>query len=681
MKKKIIFILSIVSIIFILLNNFSNVQAYEYNDGSTRETIRDYNVEIKVNKDASMEVTENIEVYANGREIEHGIYRDFPTQYKNKKVKFEVQEVLQDDEDIEYKISSVDRGARIKIGDANKTVSKGLHTYTIKYMTERQLGFEEDYDELYWNVIGAGWLFNIEHCYAKVTFPKESKILRDDIQTYTGKYGKTGQTVEVYTNVISDNIVEFEINNTLIPNEAFTISTKIEKGAIDKPSFSQEVSWFIEDNIISVVISIGLIFLIIWQYFSWKKYGIDPKPNVIIPKYFPPEGLQPADVKYIGSMGSMTKVVEATIINLAVKGYFKFTKKSEKSKTIIIEKNKQIDNLPELDENEKTIYEKFSDKQYLEYSSSFQRKLENIKNSVSQDLNEKYTNKLFFKNYGEFAKSIFATIGIIIIAIVIGFCINQFAAEQYLAKMILVLPVALFLIIPIILIISLIKAQGQTIIKIIIISIIGVPSIMGILMMGLATGAPIFEFSMSTWVVIATALDNFVFFKLIRRYTEEGLRTKEDIEGFKMFINTAKDDDFKDKTPEMFDKYFPYAYVLGLENKWAAKFEDVLQAANYSPTWCSSYMYHDGLFDAVVFTHAFSSSFSSGMSTASTAPSSSTGSSGGGGFSGGGGGGRRPEADGRKTVINILENYLIIMLYRYLISIKYDYFLYSRKIL
>ena len=650
MKKKIIFILSIVSIIFILLNNFSNVQAYEYNDGSTRETIRDYNVEIKVNKDASMEVTENIEVYANGREIEHGIYRDFPTQYKNKKVKFEVQEVLQDGEDIEYKISSVDRGARIKIGDANKTVSKGLHTYTIKYMTERQLGFEEDYDELYWNVIGAGWLFNIEHCYAKVTFPKEAKILRDDIQTYTGKYGKTGQTVEVYTNVISDNIVEFEINNTLIPNEAFTISTKIEKGAIDKPSFSQEVSWFIEDNIISVVISIGLIFLIIWQYFSWKKYGIDPKPNVIIPKYFPPEGLQPADVKYIGSMGSMTKVVEATIINLAVKGYFKFTKKSEKSKTIIIEKNKQIDNLPELDENEKTIYGKFSDKQYLEYSSSFQRKLENIKNSVSQDLKEKYTNKLFFKNYGEFAKSIFATIGIIIIAIVIGFCINQFAAEQYLAKMILVLPVALFLIIPIILIISLIKAQGQTIIKIIIISIIGVPSIMGILMMGLATGAPIFEFSMSTWIVIATALDNFVFFKLIRRYTEEGLRTKEDIEGFKMFINTAKDDDFKEKTPEMFDKYFPYAYVLGLENKWAAKFEDVLQAANYSPTWCSSYMYHDGLFDAVVFTHAFSSSFSSGMSTASTAPSSSTGSSSGGGFSGGGGGGRRPEEAGKKVI-------------------------------
>ena len=75
---------------------------------------------------------------------------------------------------------------------------------------------------------------------------------------------------------------------------------------------------------------------------------------------------------------------------------------------------------------------------------------------------------------------------------------------------------------------------------------------------------------LSSWAIGALILDNIVFYKLIRRYTEAGLRVKEDIEGFKMFINTAKDDDFEDKTPEMFDKYFPYAYVLGLENKWAA---------------------------------------------------------------------------------------------------------------
>ena len=144
---------------------------------------------------------------------------------------------------------------------------------------------------------------------------------------------------------------------------------------------------------------------------------------------------------------------------------------------------------------------------------------------------------------------------------------------------------------------------------------------------------------------MALILDNYIFMQLVKRYTEEGQVVKEDIEGFKMFINTAKDDDFADKTPEMFDKYFPYAYALGLQNKWAEKFESVLSDAGYSPNWCDDNMMDHGMFNVVVFTNSFSSSFSSGMSSASTAPSSSGG-SGGGGFSGGGGGGRWPEAAG-----------------------------------
>lgn len=157
-------------------------------------------------------------------------------------------------------------------------------------------------------------------------------------------------------------------------------------------------------------------------------------------------------------------------------------------------------------------------------------------------------------------------------------------------------------------------------------------------------------------IFIASVVDNVIYWKLIRRYSEEGVRIKEDIEGFRMFIKVAKDDDFPNKTPEMFDKYFSYAYVLGLENKWADKFENILKEANYKPSWCYDNMFYDGRFNATTFTSSFSSSFSSGMSAAATAPSSSYSSSGGGfsgggssggGFSGGGGGGRRPVEAGK----------------------------------
>ena len=124
-----------------------------------------------------------------------------------------------------------------------------------------------------------------------------------------------------------------------------------------------------------------------------------------------------------------------------------------------------------------------------------------------------------------------------------------------------------------------------------------------------------------------------------------------------MFIKTTEYESFVEKSPEMFDKYFAYAYALGLENKWAKKFEKILAKIDYAPTWCTRELYYNGNFDCSSFTSSFSSAFSSGMSAASTAPLSSNssssdggsgGSSGGGGFSGGGGGGRWPEVAGKK---------------------------------
>ena len=154
------------------------------------------------------------------------------------------------------------------------------------------------------------------------------------------------------------------------------------------------------------------------------------------------------------------------------------------------------------------------------------------------------------------------------------------------------------------------------------------------------------EYAFQGFVLVEVCIQNYLFVKLIPKYSEDGMRIKEEIEGFEMFIKTVKDDDFADKTPEMFDKYFAYAYVLGLENAWASKFEDVLKQANYTPSWCSDYLFVSGMFDCSSFTSSFSSSISSGVSSASTAPSSSS-SSGGGGFSGGGGGGRWPEVAGK----------------------------------
>ncbi|MDP2157662.1 MAG: DUF2207 domain-containing protein, partial [Nitrospirota bacterium] len=94
-----------------------------------------------------------------------------------------------------------------------------------------------------------------------------------------------------------------------------------------------------------------------------------------------------------------------------------------------------------------------------------------------------------------------------------------------------------------------------------------------------------------------------------------------------------------DRTPEVFEKFLPYALALDVEQQWAEQFSEVLSRAaekGYQPSWY--YGTSVGAFSVIGFADSLGGAFANAVSSASTAPGSSSG-SGGGGSSGGGGGG------------------------------------------
>ena len=63
--------------------------------------------------------------------------------------------------------------SRIKIGDPEQRLSTiGEHRYVIRYRTTRQIGRFKDYDELYWNATGNGWIFPIDVAEARIRLPE-----------------------------------------------------------------------------------------------------------------------------------------------------------------------------------------------------------------------------------------------------------------------------------------------------------------------------------------------------------------------------------------------------------------------------------------------------------------------------------------------------------------------------
>jgi uncharacterized membrane protein len=144
--------------------------------------------------------------------------------------------------------------------------------------------------------------------------------------------------------------------------------------------------------------------------------------------------------------------------------------------------------------------------------------------------------------------------------------------------------------------------------------------------------------AVSLWFILSLVCFitlNIVFYFLLKQYTEIGLRLVEEIKGFKLFLSVTEEDRMNfhnppERTPELFEKYLPYALALGVENKWAEQFTEVFKdkdMANTHPLWYSSSIYGSS------FVSGFSSSFSSSISSAATPPGHSSG------FGGGGGGG------------------------------------------
>jgi len=159
----------------------------------------------------------------------------------------------------------------------------------------------------------------------------------------------------------------------------------------------------------------------------------------------------------------------------------------------------------------------------------------------------------------------------------------------------------------------------------------------------------VFGSQASVWVLIALfalVAMNYAFYQWLKAPTLAGRRLMDRLEGFRLYLSVAEKDelDFKhppEKTPELFERYLPYAMALDVEQQWASRFEGVLARAEADgsyqrPAWYRGNSWSSGQLGA--FGAAMGGALAGAVASSSHAPGSSSG-MGGGGSSGGGGGG------------------------------------------
>ena len=615
------------------------------------ERILFFNSQITVNPDASMRVKETIVVQSAGQDIRHGIYRDFPTRYKDRAgnsyiVGFEIVSVLRDGSAEAYHTEGLSNGVRVYLGSSSSQLEAGRHTYEFNYRTRRQLGFFDDHDELYWNVTGNGWKFPINLTTATVVLPAPARNAVTELTGYTGYQGEKRSDFAAGRDEAGNPV--FQAWN-LGPQQGLTIVVRWPRGFFQPPSRQQRLAWFLQDNRGAIAGLAGLAVILAYYLAVWSMVGRDPAPGTLVPLYEPPDDLSAAAMRYLERMGFDDKVFTASILGLASKGCLSI-ERDESGNYHLARKPEKGAARMKLSADEKTLADVlFESGDTLDLEQANSARLQQAQKALQHSLQGCIEKTWFVTNARYLWPGVALTlvtagaavlmsggsgvpVGIFMSVWLTGWTLGVsqlmrqvgHAWQGVRAQKPLAIPQALFK------------------------TAFSVPflagEVFGIFVLGRSVGAAV------VLVLCFAIASNILFHYLLKAPTRAGRQILDRVQGFKMFLSAVEGDRLNRmapvaKTPELFERFLPYALALGVEHAWAQQFVQVLAAAagsqarggaGYVPSWYSGTGFSS--FSPSDFTSSFSSSFSSAVSSASTPPGSSSG-SGGGGSSGGGGGG------------------------------------------
>jgi uncharacterized membrane protein YgcG len=545
------------------------------------QELKKFYSDIVIAPDGKVDVTENITFKFIGGPW-HGIYRNIPVEYAgprgmNYTLFLSVKSVRDEQgQPLRFESSRERQYRKLKIFIPNP--DNTTRTVSIEYVVSDALRFFDDHDEFYWNITGDEWNVPIESAGAHIVFPAGIENLRAN--AYTGAYHAKGRDA---TAEINGTGVDVNTTSPLGIHEGLTVAVACNKGLFKEPTAADKLSLYLRSNwplAIPFLAFLGMFYL-------WWNKGRDPRLRPIAAQYEPPDKLTPGEVGTLIDNSVDMRDITASIVDLAVRGY------------LLIEE-KKVDHLLGLTHSTEYVFHlRKSRAEWSALKGHEQQLLSGIFTignagdavSLSDLHNRFYTSIPPIKNaiYGSLVGSGYyvrrpdsVKSNYILLGVVTGMLLvwggGAFAAKMGMAPLSFILA-------------------------------------------GILTGAVICGFGM-----------------FMPARTQTGARALEGVLGFEDFLAHVESDRFNRtiKTPEMFEKFLPFAMALGVEKNWSNAFQGIY---TQPPQW------YQGAYGPQFYPSMFASNLSS-MSTQvgsvmSSAPRSSEGSgfSGGGGSSGGGFGG------------------------------------------
>ena len=568
-----------------------------------QEVIHNYDQVVDVARDGTLTVTETIGVRAEGASIKRGIYRDFPLTFTDaegrlREVTFSLIDVTRDGKPEPHFTEREGDAIRIYAGEENVIIPRGDHTYVITYETGRQIRWFDEAPELYWNVTGNFWSFPIEEASVRVQLPGGARPER--WTAYTGRLGAQGE--DWRGDIDSDGALVVRTTRPLGPGEGLTIVVAIPPGAVEPPSDADRLWYAFLDYRGWIFGTLGFALVLFYYAWAWNGVGRDPKGGVIIPLFHPPEGVSPALANYIRKWGfgrDRWRAFTAAALSLAVKGYLLFDDAGEKL-TLKTTGEAPPGSSAALPPGERAILNWVKGRGG---TAVIDRKngaaVARIGTDFTKSIEDENRSKFFRRNLGYFVGGLVLT-GIVG-AVILGFGGLRDPDLAVLGAM-TVFGVAIgAFVIPMIRVVLGITGIGSAV-RVALPLIVFLSAAGFIFSQFLRTVrdemgglAPLLQSIFGTIVAVLAAHPlplalvlgfgavNGLFLYLLRAPTDLGRKVMDDLEGLRLYLDTAELARLNLQVPEItaekFEELLPYAVALDVEKPWSEAFAAALSRA------------------------------------------------------------------------------------------------------
>ena len=547
-------------------------------------TITHYKVIAEINKDASIDFTETLNVHFT--DARHGIIRKIQYKYPLESFPPEIEKadrqlesngyahtIIENIEipSKEFAVSKSGNYVNIKIGSSDKYVN-GDQQYLIKYTVLNAINFFKNRSEFYYNLVSNEWATAIDSVDFEVILPS---ALPDTPYYFvaTGTFGsKENNTLAKWreNKIFSGNTIQ-----PLKAYEGLTVGISLPKDFLIKPDYRfRGIGWLV----VPVLVFIAMLFI-------WKKWGKDEEITVQT-EYYPPENISPSVSGYIIDGKLDKRDLTALVPYWGAGGFLKvneleksssFLKVNELEKSsllgIIKSKDYEFIKVKELPDAalkfEKTLFQGIFETGDKVKLSDLKNVLYSTMNSAKSQLESEINKEDYYVKYSRGMGCFFPFLGILSTALGLFTLVDDWPEKLWLACSLM------------------------------------------------ASGIILISFGI-----------------FMSKKTKKGTVLYQKLLGFKEFIRSVEKDrlqEFLKQDENYFDKVLPYAIVFDMADKWKDKLKGLEVPP---PKWYSGY-YAGSNFNTLMFMNSLDHSMNEMSSSFYSSPSGSG--SGGGSFSGGGG--------------------------------------------